>query len=466
MKTHNREQGGTGSKDMSSSASSDIKSSESEESSNAKLDLEGSAMDCDDLSKDMLRHQGGEMDMEMDGDSMMGDSVNSGGGNLMQDMMLKSPRVVLEKLSFPHFTGHHSNNSGDSIKSETGSEYGGGGGKMSTPTSDDEGLVDEKSRNDVPLEKCIVCGKEFKNRTYLYKHLKSVHTAKILKSVSGDEGCNTTPGSSPPPTMKEFSMDTTGGSPPVKSSVARALASKLTSRMNGKAGDEDPDSNNNGGGGGSDYLVPLTSSNANQININTSGNSITIISNVTYCNTAHEVPITTSTGGPPVTTASEAAVATSAPSGAVGMTTLAGSNGTVTSVGGGGGLPGDTERRLSFEGGEKKVKMEMGVKEEFKMEPPQDGVNLEVTIKQEQQQQQQQEIDEDVCGENNKLLEPPPFIIQKVKKDVVVVTGTDSTAIVQPNLIDSDAMLGKAQFDKPRTPGRGDQEELINQSRG
>lgn len=453
MKTHNREQGGTGSKDMSSSASSDIKSSESEESSNAKLDLEGSAMDCDDLSKDMLRHQGGEMDMEMDGDSMMGDSVNSGGGNLMQDMMLKSPRVVLEKLSFPHFTGHQSN-SGDSVKSETGSEYGGGcGGKISTPTSDDEGLVDEKSRNDVPLEKCIVCGKEFKNRTYLYKHLKSVHTAKILKSVSGDEGCNTSPGSSPPPAMKEFSMDTTCGSPPVKSSVARALASKLTSKMNGKAGDEDPDSNNNGGGGGSDYLVPLTSSNANQININTSGNSITIISNVTYCNTAHEVPITTSTGGPPVTTASEASVATSAPIGAVGMTTLAGSNGTVTS--GGVGLAGDTERRLSFEGGgDKKVKMEMVVKEEFKMEPPQDGMNLEVTIKQEQQQ----EIDEDVCGTSNKLLEPPPFIIQKVKKDVVVVTGTDSTtAIVQPNLIDSDAMLGKGPFDKPRTPS---QEEL------
>ncbi|XP_059621943.1 uncharacterized protein LOC132265352 isoform X2 [Phlebotomus argentipes] len=167
-------------------------------------------------------------------------------------------------------------------------------------------------------EKCTVCGKQFKNRTYLYKHLKSVHTAKIMRPpLQKPPPHMQHPGGypiGPPPTAGKLdpaqmhpSTDFMSTASPVKPAIAKALASKLTSKQKKKKLPEDELSVCGGNSPRSpltpnsellagDYMVPF--SNANQININTSGNSITIISNVTYCNTHEGVVNQPPTQGP------------------------------------------------------------------------------------------------------------------------------------------------------------------------
>ncbi|GAB0091620.1 hypothetical protein DMENIID0001_064760 [Sergentomyia squamirostris] len=168
-------------------------------------------------------------------------------------------------------------------------------------------------------EKCTVCGKQFKNRTYLYKHLKSVHTAKIMRPPMQKPPLQM-PGGYPmlpqgvggkldPCAQIHANSDYMTTSSPVKPSIAKALASKLTSKKKNKKLPEDDMSSACGNSPRSpltpnsadllagDYMVPF--SNANQININTSGNSITIISNVTYCNTHDGLVNPPAVGAPP-----------------------------------------------------------------------------------------------------------------------------------------------------------------------
>lgn len=165
-------------------------------------------------------------------------------------------------------------------------------------------------------EKCTVCGKQFKNRTYLYKHLKSVHTAKVMRPPMQKPPHQLQHPGFPPltpqhpgkldPGQIHPNTDYMTSASPVKPAIAKALASKLTSKKKNKKLPEDDGGSGCGNSPRSpltpnsellagDYMVPF--SNANQININTSGNSITIISNVTYCNT-HEGVVPQAPQGP------------------------------------------------------------------------------------------------------------------------------------------------------------------------
>ncbi|XP_055693172.1 uncharacterized protein LOC129795717 isoform X1 [Lutzomyia longipalpis] len=312
------------------------------------------------LSRHMKTHKRDEAGNGEDGKKAT-PTTDAEESNPSDDVMAKNPRVVLERLQIampddeqscddpnsrscdersvssnlvPYFEGDDaaSRNAGSGAGAELMEPWERAEGEFSSSLEGEEDFSPhQRDLLDMEMgkcldgglngatEKCTVCGKQFKNRTYLYKHLKQVHTAKIMRPPlqkpphmqhpGGGGGYLTNPSSGGKleacgPQM-HGNTDFMTTSSPVKPAIAKALASKLTSKKkNKKLGDDDispacgnsprspltPNSELLAG----DYMVPF--SNANQININTSGNSITIISNVTYCNT-HE-GVVNPQGGP------------------------------------------------------------------------------------------------------------------------------------------------------------------------
>lgn len=340
------------------------------------------------------------------------------------EFVLKNPRVILEKLSLTQLQGelhnhqlHQQSNrlvADERTKSSEDLSLGeeaSGGGNLASGFSSEEcdkngdsfGIAEQQGVGSTAvamMEKCQVCGKEFKNRTYLYKHLKSVHTAKVMKpSLGSDEGgCSSGAGNGDDMQLEKDPLDNA----PVRPDTAKALASKFNKKFNGKM--DSPtgggpsghimDNNNNNNGSGADYLVPLSNSNPNQININTSGNSITIISNVTYCNTQHDVPIN-----------------------AGGM------------MGSGGDGKGDPilDRRMTDPKYDMLGQMQYGPLDPMNQKP------LEMAKY------------DDVDPNQQKMLEPTPFVIQKLKKEVVVHSMENQYG--EPSGSFSDEKLSSAQME-------------------